>query len=841
MSKIYIDVDVAIEVFVNLFPLIDDTDFKSFETGIVYNQAGMDLVWNFQTSGGVVTQTAVTPTTAGDYDWSHVGDAMYKIEIPASGGASINNAVEGVGWFTGKCTGVLGWASPKYCFRAAALNNALIDGGDLLDVNITHIADTSQTANDNGADINTVLTRLTAVRAGYLDELAAANLPTDITSIIAYVDELETRLSATRAGYLDNLNIGGLVASSAEATAIQNNTRIRVIVPQMMERPDSGSTAFKLHLYIYDEAGNMEAPDSTPTITAENETGTDRSSNLGTVTLEATGHYSVTYTLSVGDNIEQLLFKWTVTEGAVARLHGSTTQVVDTTAVDFTAADRTKLEALETRLTTLRAGYIDNLSAGAAALEATAQNIPTNAELAARTLLSTDYFDPAADAVATVTSLTNKTGFSLASTGLDAIVSTAVGMVEIAKAIYDRVLTAGTHNIPNSGGKRIRAINDNGTYSGGYIYIDTINGTAGTTDGENGTDRVPVDSIADANALAISLGINKFMIASSSSIVLPQDYTNFIFDGNAWDLNLNSKVINTSSFFGAHVIGASSTTTHNHFDRCLLGAVTLSPGTYRHCGFGESGGVFTANLAGEYTFYKCFSAIAGAATPSFVFSGLGSATGISSRGWVGGSDYTLDNNCTVSQEVDVGGGQSFSGGGNIELRGLCRSINITLGTATSETVQIIATTGPIVISGTPTAAIVNIHGISTSLTDTSTGSTVTDNTLKGSTVNSIVTDTTSILTKLPFRPTKGVAFNNYKFLMVLSSDHVTGATGLTVSGIIQKDTGSFAAITNSVVEIASGMYRVTLTATEMNADSIVLIFTADTADARVITIYPQTS
>lgn len=48
--------------------------------------------------------------------------------------------------------------------------------------------------------------RLTAARAGYLDELAAANIPADLTAITGYVDALETRLSAARAGYLDNLN-----------------------------------------------------------------------------------------------------------------------------------------------------------------------------------------------------------------------------------------------------------------------------------------------------------------------------------------------------------------------------------------------------------------------------------------------------------------------------------------------------------------------------------------------------------------------------------------------------------------------------------------------------------
>lgn len=128
MPDIYFDVDTALaEVPVNIMPLLDDTDFKTRETAIAYNASGMDLVWNFVTSAGSFTQTAVTPTTGGSYDWTHQGDGMYTIEIPASGGASINNDTEGYGWFTGLVTGVLPWRGPVIGFRAAGLNDALMD------------------------------------------------------------------------------------------------------------------------------------------------------------------------------------------------------------------------------------------------------------------------------------------------------------------------------------------------------------------------------------------------------------------------------------------------------------------------------------------------------------------------------------------------------------------------------------------------------------------------------------------------------------------------------------------------------------------------------------------
>lgn len=143
MPDLWMDVDVALaEVPVNLLPLLDDTDFKAIEASIAYNAAGMALYWHFVTPAGAYTVTAVTPTAGGDYDWTDQGDAgIYTIEIPASGGASINNDTEGFGWFTGKATGVLPWRGPVIGFRKAALNDFLVEGsyapakaGDKMDI-----------------------------------------------------------------------------------------------------------------------------------------------------------------------------------------------------------------------------------------------------------------------------------------------------------------------------------------------------------------------------------------------------------------------------------------------------------------------------------------------------------------------------------------------------------------------------------------------------------------------------------------------------------------------------------------------------------------------------------
>lgn len=188
---------------------------------------------------------------------------------------------------------------------------------------------------------------------------------TQVDALEGDTTELLMRLSTARAGYLDNLNIGGLVASSTEVTSIQNNTRVVRVVPDIIERPDSGTATFRVELFLYDSVGNMETPDSAPTISLVNQTGTDLSARLDstTMTLVSTGWYRALYTASTADALDQLLWAFSVIEGGATRTYGNNSLIVDTTAADFTTADRAKLDQLAADYTTARAAKIDNLDA----------------------------------------------------------------------------------------------------------------------------------------------------------------------------------------------------------------------------------------------------------------------------------------------------------------------------------------------------------------------------------------------------------------------------------------------------------------------------------------------
>jgi hypothetical protein len=184
MPDMWMDVDTALaEVPVNILPLTDDIDFKSREESVAYNAAGMELIWHFTTTAGATTTTVVTPTTGGAYDWAHQDGGMYTIEIPASGGASINNDTEGFGHFTGVATGVLPWRGPVIGFRAAGINNALIDGA------------WSATRGLGGP---TALPDAAADAAGGLPVSYAGALDLD-----TYIKRLEAAFTSTIAGYID--------------------------------------------------------------------------------------------------------------------------------------------------------------------------------------------------------------------------------------------------------------------------------------------------------------------------------------------------------------------------------------------------------------------------------------------------------------------------------------------------------------------------------------------------------------------------------------------------------------------------------------------------------------
>jgi hypothetical protein len=242
----------------------------------------------------------------------------------------------------------------------------------------------------------------------------------------------------------------------------------------------------------------------------------------------------------------------------------------------------------------------------------------------------------------------------------------------VADAVWDEVLTGATHNVANSAGRRLRQLQEAGGYSGGAVYIDTVNGTAGTTSFENGVDTNPVNSIADANTIAGNVGISTFIIAPGSTITFAASQQNQAFIGRGgWTLALGGQDIAGTLISNANVSGiASGTGTTQKFIDCLMGATSHIAGTHLlTCGIA---GTQTMVEAGDHFWDRCHSGVAGTGTPSFSFGAAIGNSNLNIRNYSGGIQLEAMGDTGTDTATIEGRGQIVEGtctGGTVAVRG----------------------------------------------------------------------------------------------------------------------------------------------------------------------------
>lgn len=381
----------------------DTEAFEAFDAGnladyavLAGSQFGTTGKWTWEFPSGIAAgQYSVfihdgdddSLVDAGVVDWDGA-----SLQVAADVRKVTGTAVTNVDDF--KATGfltTLGDNAPEGWINNAAFANSAIGA--------SKIASGALSASKFAADY------FTAIRTAL--GLAAANLDTVLGGIVSNVSTLLSRLTSTRAGYLDNLS-GGQVATQSDVMGITVSSRIKISIPPVMERPDSSSVAYRIWIYHYGPTGLANDLDSLPVVTVQNNAGTDRSTNLGTVTKEAatTGIYRVDYTIADTHAIEGLVIKVDAEEESVTTRYVASSIVVDTTAVDFTAADRIKLDAIHDDRTLPAADY------------ATPANLPANFGNLA---INASGHIERVTLVDTTTTNGDKTGYSLTSGQVDAI------------------------------------------------------------------------------------------------------------------------------------------------------------------------------------------------------------------------------------------------------------------------------------------------------------------------------------------------------------------------------------------------------------------------------------
>jgi hypothetical protein len=355
-----------------LGPFLDDTDGKTAETALSISNTDIKI-WK---TGGT---TEASKNSGGA---THIAAGRYYAVLDATdtdtiGPLEINVHVSG--------------ALPvkKIC---EVLDDAVYD------VKFGTVAPSTYAGADT-AGTGTLLTRLSSTRAGYLDNLSAgavaqaSNLATlagyvdtEVAAIQADVTTLLTRLSSIRAGYLDNLSAGAVAQASnlatlagyvdTEVAAIQADvttllTRLSSIRAGYLDNLSAGAVAQASNLatlagYVDTEVAAILA------IANKLDTALELDGAVYRFTVNA-----LELAPSGGGGVAD----WTADERTAIRtilgIPGSGTtptvpsagalKVIDDLVDTEVGAIQSDVSTLLTRLSATRAGYLDNLSAGAVA------------------------------------------------------------------------------------------------------------------------------------------------------------------------------------------------------------------------------------------------------------------------------------------------------------------------------------------------------------------------------------------------------------------------------------------------------------------------------------------
>ncbi len=221
----------------------------------------------------------------------------------------------------------------------------------------------------------------------------------------------------------------------------------------------------------------------------------------------------------------------------------------------------------------------------------------------------------------------------------------------IVASVWNRALTGATHNVSTSAGRRLRTIQVSGGVYNGQVWIDTLGGTAGTVDFENGTADNHVDSITDAKTIATSVGLVDFHVINGSAITLAAETGHESYFGDNWTLALGGQNIHGAHFEGATISGLSTSSDDEvSFDGCEFDNATVELGHFDDCGFS---GTLILGKAGDYNFHNCYGK--GDTVPIFdktagqaiVMKTVAFVGGITISGVQSGDNYELDGNFRV--------------------------------------------------------------------------------------------------------------------------------------------------------------------------------------------------
>lgn len=238
--------------------------------------------------------------------------------------------------------------------------------------------------------------------------------------------------------------------------------------------------------------------------------------------------------------------------------------------------------------------------------------------------------------------------------------------------IWDEVLTGATHNVATSAGRRLRTLQDFGVYEGGFVWLDTVNGVAGTVDFENGTVNNPSDLLASAITIMNSVGLPGIHAIPGSVLTLAATINAKEIEGVGYDLALGGQNIDNMHFFNSKsVTGIGTAATEMNFTNCRIGTVSFQKAICQACSFS---GTVTMTLAGDYRYINCQSGVAGSGSPTFTKT-AGQTITAEWRRWANGITVSgIESGDTMTINGILGAITLNGANGTVEIRGTYKSI-----------------------------------------------------------------------------------------------------------------------------------------------------------------------
>ncbi len=223
-----------------------------------------------------------------------------------------------------------------------------VDGKDLTRVKLTTFAienrfDETNTTKIAGQTANAAAP--VTFPASVASETTVANRASQTS-----VDAIPTNPLLTNDSRLNNLDFAISTVNNNILNLNNLSAKMNLFGSPLLEIPESGSTVYAFTVIVKDDEDKLVNLDASPTITAANAAGTNRSGNLSAVSNPATGRYTFTYTVANTHASESLRIAVSGTVSAEARYVEWIGAVVNYDSLTVLQSVQTTVNAIDTRL-----------------------------------------------------------------------------------------------------------------------------------------------------------------------------------------------------------------------------------------------------------------------------------------------------------------------------------------------------------------------------------------------------------------------------------------------------------------------------------------------------------